>query len=35
MKMIAPEISYRQGLAKVEKQRMAEQQVISKARLRR
>ena len=35
MKMIAPEISYRQGLAKVEKQRMAEQQAISKAKMRR
>lgn len=35
MKVIAPEISYRQGLAKVEKQRMAEQQAIAKTKMRR
>ena len=35
MKVVAPEISSRQGLAKVEKQRMAEQEEISKAKMRR
>ena len=35
MKLIAPEISYRQGLAKVERQRIAEQQAIAKSKMRR
>lgn len=35
MDMIAPEISYRQGLAKLQKQEMAEREAISKAKLRR